>query len=130
VQEEGMSTQSVATAQQELNRSDEVQPTVACIRVQAKDLRPLIVRRWSATALPSWALEEPLRGGFYWRARTKEQLVAKAIRKLHVEALGHGIEDGTIIVTDSGAEVRVEFHAEEPAALRKAPQWKLAGAGR
>jgi hypothetical protein len=103
---------------------------VACIRVQAKDLRPLILRRWSATALPSWALEEPSRGGFYWRARTKEKLVTRAIRELRLEALAHGIESGSIVVADSGAEVRVDFRSDEPARALKKQEFRLVGAGR
>jgi hypothetical protein len=129
-QEEGMGSQAAATIQRERKRIDPNGPTVACIRVQAKDLRPFILRRWSATALPSWALEEPARGSFYWRARSKEKLLAKAIRKLRLEALGHGIDRGTIVVTDSGAELRVDFRLDERAPAPKKPEFGLAGAGR
>lgn len=125
-----MRSQAAATAHQVRNRADSIRQTVACIRVQPEDLRPFILRRWSATALPSWALEEPLRGGFYWRARSKTKLVEKAIRKLRLEARGHGIENGSIVVTDSGAEVRVDFRTDEPATARRNPDFRLVGAGR
>jgi hypothetical protein len=129
-QEEGMGSQAAAIAEGQRNRHDLSGPTVACVRVQAKDLRPFILRRWSATALPSWALEEPARGSFYWRARSKEKLLAKAIRKLRLEALGHGIDRGSIVVTDSGAELRVDFRLDERAPAPKKPEFGLAGAGR
>lgn len=125
-----MGSQVAAIAERQSNRPDLTGPTVACVRVQAKDLRPFILRRWSATALPGWALEDPARGGFYWRARSKEKLLAKAIRRLRLEALSRGIDKGTILVSDSGAELRVDFRFDAGAPGPQKPELGLAGAGR
>jgi hypothetical protein len=87
----------------ESNASD---GTFADITIQAKDLRPFILRRWSGTGISSiWSLEDRSFGAYYWRARSKEKLVAKAIKKLRRSALSLGIENPVINVTDPEAEV-------------------------
>jgi hypothetical protein len=78
--------------------------TFAYITIQAKDLRPFILRRWSGTGISTiWSLEDRTFGAHYWRARSKKKLVAKAIKKLRRNALRLGIDNPVINVIDPDA---------------------------
>jgi hypothetical protein len=80
---------------------------VASITIQPQDLRPFVLRRWTATAQAGiWSLDDPLFDSFYWRARSKEKLVNKAIEKLQREALSRGVDRPIIIVTDSSSHLK------------------------
>jgi hypothetical protein len=61
---------------------------IASITIQPRDLRPFIFRRWSATVDPGSLELDDSRLPRYWRARSKEKLVAKAIRRLRRIAQG------------------------------------------
>jgi hypothetical protein len=87
-----------------VREGDASDQTFAYITIQAKDLRPFILRRWSGMSTSSiWSLEDRSFGAHYWRARSKEKLVAKAIKKLRRSALSLGIENPVIDVIDQDA---------------------------
>ena len=70
--------------------------TIASITIQPMDGRPLILRRWSATAdVGSWMLGDLGGCGGYWRARSKRRLVAKAVRELR-----RRLHDPVVVVRD------------------------------
>jgi hypothetical protein len=82
-----------------VREGDTSDPTFAYITIQAKDLRPCILRRWSGTGISNvWSLEDRSFGAHYWRARSEEKLVAKATKKLRRNALRLGIENPVIQV--------------------------------
>jgi hypothetical protein len=90
--------------------SDASDGTFAYITIQSKDLRPFILRRWSGTGISSiWSLEDRSFGAHYWRARSKEKLVAKAVKKLRRSALSLGIENPVISVIDPAAHSSAEM---------------------
>jgi hypothetical protein len=94
--------------------SDASDEAFAYITLQPKDLRPFILRRWSGTGISSiWSLDDRSFGAYYWRARSREKLVAKAIKKLRRYALSLGIENPVILVTDADALSSAEL--QEPA---------------
>jgi len=71
------------------------------LQIQAKDLRPFIFRRWSATvAAGLWSLDDPSFGAYFWRARSKEKLMEKGIRALLRKAHSLGIRNPVVIVED------------------------------
>ena len=87
-----------------VRESDASDGTFAYITVQPKDLRPFVLRRWSGTGIAGiWSLDDRSFGAYCWRARSKEKLVAKAIKKLRRNALSLGIENPVILVTDADA---------------------------
>jgi hypothetical protein len=82
--------------------------TIASVTIQPEDRRPFVLRRWSATVMAGdWAPDEPPFGKYYWRARSKERLVAKATRRLRRQALSMGIDRPVIVVTDLASPVKV-----------------------
>lgn len=96
--------------------------TFAYITIQARDLRPFILRRWSGTGISSiWSLEDRSFGAYYWRARSKEKLVAKAIKKLRRYALSLGIENPVIDVIDPD----VPSSAAGPVDRGRSPGWRI-----
>jgi hypothetical protein len=88
--------------------SDLAKRTIASITIQPKDLRPFVLRRWSATALEGiWSLDISSFGAYFWRARSKEKLVEKGVKKLRRKALDRGTESPVIIVTDAASGLKV-----------------------
>ncbi len=99
-----MCNEGKTIAPSESDVSDPARQRFASITVQPRDLRPYIVRRWSATAIAGiWSVNEFAFGDYFWRARSKEKLVAKGVKMLRREALKHGIRDPVITVTDTDA---------------------------
>jgi hypothetical protein len=76
------------------------------LHIQAKDLRPFVLRRWSATAVAGlWSLDDPSFGACFWRATSRERLIVKGTRDLLRKALRLGIENPVIVVEDPQARL-------------------------
>ena len=87
-----------------VREGDASDATFAHITIQPKDFRPFVLRRWSGTGIAgAWSLDDRSFGASYWRARSKEKLVDKALKKLRRNALSLGIENPVIIVNDPEA---------------------------
>lgn len=85
-----------------VRESDAPEAPFACITIQAKDLRPFVLRRWSGTGIAGvWSLDDRSFGAYYWRARSRESLVAKALKRLRRDAIRLGIQSPVIAVTDA-----------------------------
>jgi hypothetical protein len=85
-----------------VRESDARGAAFAYITIQPKDLRPFVLKRWSGTGIASvWSLDDRSFGAYYWRARSREKLVVKALRKLRRKALSLGIDEPVVVVTDA-----------------------------
>lgn len=85
-----------------MRESEASDAAFAYITIQPRDLRPFVLRRWSGTGIASiWTLDDRSFGAYYWRARSREKLVVKALRKLRRKALSLGIEDPVVVVTEA-----------------------------
>lgn len=97
---------------------------LASITIQPRDLRPFILRRWSATVDPgSLALDDLSRLPRYWRARSKEKLVAKAIRQLR------GIAQGPVVVYDQPGSPIEELDLAAISAVGSGPGIEVVASG-
>jgi hypothetical protein len=103
-----MSTEAQLIDGREGAVADLAKRTIASITIQPKDRRPFVLRRWSATALEGiWSLDIASFGAYCWRARSKEKLVAKGVKKLQRRALRRGADSPLIIVTDAASGLKV-----------------------
>jgi hypothetical protein len=103
--------------------------TFATIKIQPRDLRPFVIRRWSATAIAGrLSLADPTYGGGHWRARSRERLLHRAIGELRREALSRGIRSPVIEVSEPAALATAGFGIAAPAPLEGANRAVASGA--
>lgn len=97
-----MAKDAKATVQLTSDGSDLIKRTIASMTIFPEDHRPLVVRRWSATALDNSSVDS-----YHWRARSKEEVMAKGIETLRNKAPSGGIKNPLIVVNDAASNLKI-----------------------